>query len=109
MPPNPKSDTKMSGEKEIKGSGVSALLLCGSLVAIASIGIYFHNDKILEESSVKIQPYLKSIFKDEVPQPKVEPVVEQEVAAPEVAAPELVDPAAEPVIEPEVVEAPVVV
>merc|ERR1712002_452696 len=117
-PQNPKSDTKMSGEKEIKGSGVSALLLCGSLVAIASIGIYFHNDKILEESSVKIQPYLKSIFKNEVPQPKVEPVVEQEVAAPEVAAPEvaapelvepeLVEPAAEPVIEPEVVEAPVV-
>merc|ERR1712002_1202247 len=122
-PQNPKSDTKMSGEKEIKGSGVSALLLCGSLVAIASIGIYFHNDKILEESSVKIQPYLKSIFNDEVPQPKVEPVVEQEVAAPEVAAPEvaapevaapelvepeLVEPAAEPVIEPEVVEAPVV-
>merc|ERR1712002_932510 len=112
-PQNPKSDTKMSGEKEIKGSGVSALLLCGSLVAIGSIGIYFHNDKILEESSVKIQPYLKSIFNDEVPQPKVEPVVEQEVAATEVAAPELVEPelvepAAEPVIEPEVVEAPVV-
>merc|ERR1712002_646126 len=109
-PQNPKSDTKMSGEKEIKGSGVSALLLCGSLVAIASIGIYFHNDKILEESAVKIQPYLQSISKNE---PKAEPVVEQEVAAPEVAAPELVEPeivepAAEPVTEPEVVEAPVV-
>merc|ERR1712168_553906 len=111
---------KMSGDKEIKGSGVSPLLLCGSLIAIASVGLYLHNDKILEESAVKLQPYFTKIFskyeetKTVSPPVVKEPVVVVEapvVEVPVVEAPVVEEPVVEaPVIEeaPVVVEAPVV-
>merc|ERR1712168_1327166 len=91
---------KMSGDKEIKGSGVSPLLLCGSLIAIASVGLYLHNDKILEESAVNLQPYFTKIFsKYEETKTVSPPVVKEPVVVVEA-----------PVIEeaPVVVEAPVV-
>merc|ERR1711872_70280 len=96
---------KMSGDKEIKGSGVSPLLLCGSLIAIASVGLYLHNDKILEESAVKLQPYFTKIFsKYEETKTVSPPVVKEPVVAEEAPVVEA------PVIEeePVVVEAPVV-
>merc|ERR1711872_825621 len=91
---------KMSGDKEIKGSGVSPLLLCGSLIAIASVGLYLHNDKILEESAVKLQPYFTKIFSKYEETKTVSPPVVKEpvvvVEAPVVEAPVVEE---EPVIE----------
>merc|ERR1712168_938417 len=101
---------KMSGDKEIKGSGVSPLLLCGSLIAIASVGLYLHNDKILEESAVKLQPYFTKIFsKYEETKTVSPPVVKEPVVV--VEAPVVEAPVVEevPVVEEApVVEAPVV-
>jgi len=89
----------MSGEKQQQV--ISPLLLCGTLIAVASVGIYFHNDKILEQSVVKIQPYLNSIFvKDEVAEP-VAPAASDAPAAP------VEDPVVEPaLVEVEVIEPP---
>merc|ERR1711872_678200 len=101
---------KMSGDKEIKGSGVSPLLLCGSLIAIASVGLYLHNDKILEESAVKLQPYFTKIFSKYEETKTVSPPVVKEpvvvVEAPVVEAPIVEE--APVVVEAPVVEAPVV-
>merc|ERR1712168_131488 len=101
---------KMSGDKEIKGSGVSPLLLCGSLIAIASVGLYLHNDKILEESAVKLQPYFTKIFSKYEETKTVSPPVVKEpvvvVEAPVVEAPVVEE--APVVVEAPVVEAPVV-
>merc|ERR1712142_1400665 len=105
---------KMSGDKEIKGSGVSPLLLCGSLIAIASVGLYLHNDKILEESAVKLEPYFTKIFSKYEETKTVSPPVVKEpvvvVEAPVVEAPVVEAPVVEevPVVEAPVVEEPVV-